>query len=419
VAGVTVLQAQRRVDYLTRDPAPKMGQVARLGSGGLRIPAAYTRIGVFHYRESSDWVGELRLPEEVFAAESLASLRGVPLTLLHPDVPVTRTAWPAVARGHVCDDVHVEGIHVRGHVVAAHPELCFGIEAGELCELSCGYTADVEIAEGEWQGTPYQRIQRRIRYDHVAVGPRDWARGGPSVRLTLDGGRRSSISVPYPLLSGGRTDRPVTLYRADDRAGAPMSLKFLREKRAVEVGGREFDLTKPTEAAAAREAVRADTRRRTDALDPAQAAMAIDELRGHLDVANQLLMDLAANLVKADVAAEQTMSPEQLDARMEEYADTITKARTLHPQLEHKGKSIEQIKREALAARGVKTDGEPASYVEGAFKAALTAGVSTTFSRADLAQMGDDAQAGRTADTGPSALSANYKKPQRGRGANA
>jgi hypothetical protein len=417
VAGVTVLQAQRRVDYLTRDPAPKMGQVARLGSGGLRIPAAYTRIGVFHYREGSDWVGELRLPEEVFAAESLASLRGVPLTLLHPDVPVTRTAWPLVARGHVCDDVHVDGIHVRGHVVAAHPELCLGIEGGELCELSCGYIADVEVAAGEWQGTPYQRIQRRIRYDHVAVGPRDWARGGPSVRLTLDGGRRSSVAVPV-LLSGGPTDRPVTHYRADYRAGDFMSLMFLREKRAVEVGGREFDLTKTDQVAAAREAVRADTRRRTDALDPAQAAMVIDELRGHLDVANQLLMELAANLVEADVAADQAMSPEQLDAKMEEYADTITRARTLHPKIETKGKTVEQIKREALAARGVKTDGEPASYVEGAFKAALTAGVSTTFTRADLAQMGDG-QASRPAASGPSALSANYKKPLRNRGATA
>jgi hypothetical protein len=304
-----------------------MGQVVRLGSGGLRIPAAYTRIGVFHYREGSDWIGELRLPEEVFAAESLASLRGVPLTLLHPDVPVTRTAWPLVARGHVCDDVHVDGIHVRGHVVAAHPELCLGIEGGELCELSCGYIADVEVAAGEWQGTPYQRIQRRIRYDHVAVGPSDWARGGPSVRLILDGGRRSSVAVPVSLLSGGRSDRPVTHYRADDRAGARMSLKFLREKRVVEVGGREFDLTKTDQVAAAREAVRADTRRRTDALDPAQAAMVIDELRGHLDVANQLLMELAANLVEADVAADQAMSPEQLDAKMEEYADTIPRSR--------------------------------------------------------------------------------------------
>lgn len=199
-----------------------------------------------------------------------------------------------------------------------------------------------------------------------------------------------------------------------------MSLKFLREKRAVEVGGREFDLTKTDQVAAAREAVRADTRRRTDAIDPAQAAMAIDELRGHLDVANQILMDLAANLVEADVAAEQAMSPEQLDTMMEEYADAITKARILHPPIEHKGKTIEQIKREALAARGVKTDGEPLSYVEGAFKAALTAGVSTnTFSRADLGQMGEQAQAGRTQDAGPSALSANYKKPLRGRGASA
>lgn len=389
VCGVTVLQAQRRVDYLTRDPAPKMGQVVRLGSGGLRIPASFTRIGVFHYREGDQWIGELRLPDEVFAAESLASLRGVPVTLLHPSGAVTRDAWPLVARGHVCDDVHVDGIHVRGHVVAAHPELCAGIEGGDLVELSCGYTADVEETAGEWQGIPYARIQRRIRYDHVAVGPRDWARGGPTVKLALDGGARplgrSFGAVPAYLLSGGRAGRPATHYRADDRAGAPMSLKFLRDKRAVEVGGKEFDLTKPEQVQAAKDAVRADTKRRADALDPAQAAAMLDELRGHLDIANQLTVELAAGLVEADVAMDEAMAPEQLAEAMEEYADCVTRAKLLHPAIDTKGKTPEQIQREALAHVGIKTDGEPALYVAGAFRAKTD---TTTFSAGDLGRMG-------------------------------
>ena len=41
----------------------------------------------------------------------------------------------------------------------------------------------------EWlpDGTPYDRVQRNIRYNHVALGPRGWGRMGPRVRLRVDG----------------------------------------------------------------------------------------------------------------------------------------------------------------------------------------------------------------------------------------
>lgn len=393
---MTVLRTLRRLDYLSRDPAPSMGQVEVLGSGGLRIPAAFTRIGVFHYWEDGQWIGELRLPEEVFAAASLASLRGVPLTQLHPAGPVTRETWPLVARGHV-EDVYVDGIHVRGHVIAAHPELCRDIESGALSELSCGYSAEGIEEPGEYAGVPYRRIQIKIRYDHVAVGPKDWARGGPTVRLALDGGPApSSRSYFLPSIGGAQRRRLETHYRADSRAGAlTMSLKFLRPERAVEVGGKKYDLTKPDEVKAAGEAVRL-TNRRTDAIEPTAMAAVLDEVRGHLDVAQQALVQLAADLVSTDVAMEAATSPEQLDAMTEERADCIGKARQLAPAVETKGKSIEQIQRAALDAIGHKTDGESADYVRGVFNAeAKRGGPGATFTRADLAAIGDGTQGAR------------------------
>lgn len=387
-ATATILVAQHRLDYLSRDPAPTMGQVEVLGSGGLRIPATFTRIGVFQYWDAAEgrWIGELRPPEEVFAADSLATLRGLPLTDLHPPQAVTLALWPSVARGHV-EDCHVDGIHVRGHVVVAHPDLCKLVQDGQRSELSCGYSADCEIASGTWQGVPYERIQRRIRYDHVACGPRDWARGGPTVRLALDGG-----ALPHSL-TGGHRGRLETHYRADGRAGAhTMSLQFLRDKRAVEVAGKQYDLTKPDQVAAATEAARA-ANRRTDAIAPEAAVAALDTVRGQLDAAVQMLVELSAAMVESDMALEEATSPEQLDAMTEERADCVAKARQLAPSVETKGKTVEQIQRAALIARGIKCDGESADYVRGAFLA-QTAGASLTFTREDTAAMGSRSQPG-------------------------
>jgi hypothetical protein len=41
-------------------------------------------------------------------------------------------------------------------------------------------------APGVWQGQHYDAVQRKIRGNHVALGPKGWGRAGPEVRLRLD-----------------------------------------------------------------------------------------------------------------------------------------------------------------------------------------------------------------------------------------
>jgi hypothetical protein len=57
-------------------------KVEETEQGGVRMPAALTRVGVFRYRDAQgrEW-GELRPPEEVFAPASLATLRDAPVDL--------------------------------------------------------------------------------------------------------------------------------------------------------------------------------------------------------------------------------------------------------------------------------------------------------------------------------------------------
>lgn len=52
-----------------------------------------------------------------------------------------------------------------------HGELLRALEAGQIIEVSTGYFADGEPAEGEFNGVPYKEIHRNIRPDHLALLP--------------------------------------------------------------------------------------------------------------------------------------------------------------------------------------------------------------------------------------------------------
>ena len=160
---------------------------ALLPGGALQLDAYLTRVGVFVYRLADGSVRrELRHPDEVFSAESLASLAHAPLTDLHPDQPVDPDTWAESAVGHVAPDVRPEGVYVAASVVVPHGPTLRQLDTGERKELSCGYTADLEMTAGIWEGEAFDAIQRNIRYNHVALGPPGWGRAGPNVAVRTD-----------------------------------------------------------------------------------------------------------------------------------------------------------------------------------------------------------------------------------------
>ena len=160
----------------------------RTPQGGLAVPAALTRVGVFRYRdtEGREW-GELRHPDDVFAADSLSTLRGAPVVDLHPTTPVTAENFKLLAVGHVRDDVAPDGDFVTGGVVVQDAEEVRRVEAGDRREVSCGYSCTIDRTPGEWQGERYDQRQREIRYNHVGLGPAGWGRAGSEVSLRMDG----------------------------------------------------------------------------------------------------------------------------------------------------------------------------------------------------------------------------------------
>ena len=172
------------------DRCGRLDRVRKTPQGGILAPANLTRTGVFLYpQEDGTTQRELRLPEEVFSADSLASLRGAPLTVDHP-ASVNADNWRAVAVGHVDGDARKDGDFVAADIRINDGETIKRVNATDetrLTELSCGYSCDIDKTPGEYEGTQYDSIQRNISYNHVAIGPANWGRAGNDVKLRLDG----------------------------------------------------------------------------------------------------------------------------------------------------------------------------------------------------------------------------------------
>ena len=186
-------------------------KVTRLESGAVRVEGAVTRVGVLTYSDGARTWGELHLPEEIHAPASLATLPGIAVTDDHPTELVTPETWDAVAIGHVADSVGVEagtGLVVASLVVSSADALA-RVDSGELTEISAGYTCEVDPSPGVYQGTPYEAVQRGIRYNHIALGPAGWGRAGSDVRLRLNASAvevRPLITKDHPMADKTRKD---------------------------------------------------------------------------------------------------------------------------------------------------------------------------------------------------------------------
>lgn len=169
------------IDYATR-PAEKTDE------GFLVARAPVTSIGVFTYRNpDGSERRELRLPEEVFNEDSLATLRMKPLTLLHPDEAVTPENIAELQVGTVGTDVTTDSYRVYVSLAATKKDGIEAVENGTARSLSCGYVCDIEWTSGTWMGMKYDCIQRNIRYNHVALVPVPRAGDGNSIRMDAAG----------------------------------------------------------------------------------------------------------------------------------------------------------------------------------------------------------------------------------------
>ncbi len=171
---------------------PKLQRVTRLDS--IKVDETYytnegflidhpivTTVGIFEYMNPDGSIRrELRLPEEVFAPESLESYKGKPIIVTHRAGRVTTDNVEKETIGTMLTAASKDGENVRVEIVIHNTD---ALKTG-LRELSLGYDLDLDETPGEWNGQPYDAIQRNIRVNHLALVSA--ARAGEQARLNID-----------------------------------------------------------------------------------------------------------------------------------------------------------------------------------------------------------------------------------------
>jgi hypothetical protein len=330
---------------VTRYDAARLGNVRKTSQGFLRAPARVTRTGVLTYhRADGSVVRELRRPDNVFAADSLATLADAPVTDLHPRDMLSPSNAKQLAVGHVSGaSARADaGRFVEAQLVITDAAMITAIEAGDRSEVSCGYTCDLKHGAGVFNGEHYDAEQTNIVYNHVGIGPRNWGRAGSEVALRLDSKTPDDFALGEGAARAVLTDEP--------KRDSNMDLVTIR------IDGIEAQVTPTTAQILQRTLDTRDTAAR-------DAAAKLTDLQKRYD-AQQAELDAT----KTQLA--QAADPKRFDAALRDRLELLDRARpVLGRDAKLDGKSPRDIKELALEKMkaGGKLSERSDAYVDALF----------------------------------------------------
>lgn len=319
----------------------------RTNEGFLRGRAIVTSIGVFTYKRKDGTVQrELRLPEEVFAVDTLNSMKLKPVTLNHPTELVTSDNADKLQVGSLGDNPSrtkqetswngnpvpwtdiTDGINCAIDMVITKKDAIDAVLNGKQA-LSMGYTCDLEAAQpgAAWCGIEYDFIQRNIRYNHCAIV--DEARAGDNAKIELRADSEDAVledMVFYKKTDGGtqmlkkinldgidyEAEAEVirALQRADEKAKKAeedaCEQKKAMDKKVADLEDKEKELEKRISEL---EAERDSAKDKADSLEKdLEKAKADSADPKRLDEAVKAKMELLHNAEKANVEVKADMS---------------------------------------------------------------------------------------------------------------
>lgn len=387
------------IDTYRIDRGSELRSPRRNDQGFLLVDGHATRVGVLEYADNSMPDGirrELRLPEDLFDAASLASYEGVIVTDDHPAVMVDMHCAGEYQRGTVLGPGRRDGDHVAISLVINDAGLINNVEAGKV-ELSPGYrikydpTPGVHPIYGRHDGR-----QTDVRINHQAVVRT--GRSGPTARLRMDG---VDVDVPIELdnaLSSGAGESHPQPVRADDALPLPLTGESVADTNTqndlaaqlaamTKLAAQEKSRADTAEAKLAVSNSRADTAEggikyekdaTVAAVKRADAADAkVTELTSRADAAEKKAADLQT---KFD-AAEKTITDERarFDARVKARVDIVTAAAPILASAVTDGKPVRvddktdrQIMESVITTRGGQVEAERSDdFVLGQFNAAV------------------------------------------------
>ena len=311
---------------LRYDKASPLSKPVRLPNGFVRAEGYLTRAGIFVYRDAKgNTVRELRPPEEVMHPDALASFALVPVTNEHPPEALTADNAKQYSVGSVSESVAPEGDKVRATLMITDADAIAALDAGRS-ELSCGYTADVVIEPGTWQGQRYDAKQTNIRGNHVALV--DAGRAGPTCSIRMDATDvAQEITMDSVMIEVGGAKYSVPAEMAAELAKM-LADKGLKPEMA--------DMAKPAQEEMA--AVKADAQRKIDSLqarlDGLQSAASAKALR------ESIAQEVRADIAVTELAVRFDAALAASDTLEEKRRKVVSK---IDPSVKLDGKSPEYV----------------------------------------------------------------------------
>lgn len=340
-----------RLDRSVADLSAKLNK-----NGYLVATVRPTRTGILLYKNTDGSTRrEYRPPDEVFAEDSLDSLRGIPITLEHPDAFLTADNTHLHQIGHVRDDVRPDGDYLSASAIVTRGDAIAQIGDGTRREVSCGYTCDLEDAP---EGADYDFTQRNIIYNHLALVTK--GRAGPGAAFNVDAAEICDI-LDELIVSN---DVP--------KAGK-VSMKIVIDSVEIEVAD---------EVAASYSALQGER----DALKSQ-----IAELNEKASKLDSLAVQFDALAVKT-AELEAQASPAAIESRVAARLELIAQAQILAPEIKCDGMDLDTIRRAVVAFRSpcLKLDGATLEYIRAAFDviSAIPVDKNSNFAK-DVVKRGD------------------------------
>lgn len=176
--------------------------------GYLEDTPILTTTGIFEYHNPDGSIRrELRLPDEVFAPESLASYSGKPVIVTHDAGLITKDNVHKEQIGTILSAGFKDRDTVRAKIIIHDTD---ALKKSNLKKLSLGYNLELDETPGVWNGQPYDAIQRNIFINHLALVRE--ARAGEQARLNIDS------RDPENTLKGGKVMSKKTNPKAPAKA---------------------------------------------------------------------------------------------------------------------------------------------------------------------------------------------------------
>lgn len=207
----------------------------------------------FADRDPNAIVRVFRPEAEVFAVDSVRSASRLPITLDHPvqagrGVMVDAKNWREFAKGETGEQIMRDGEFIRVPIRVTDAAAVDSVRSDRQ-EFSLGYSAEIKVQPGVFDGQAYDAVLSNIRYNHLAACRA--ARGGPELRITDERPADKSKGMPMLILIDGLQ---VDVSNAEVAATTVRNLITARDAATTDAKAAEQALADARNLIAARDA---------------------------------------------------------------------------------------------------------------------------------------------------------------------